>query len=74
MLMHLHVCSAGLPQPTYQVMPDGRYKPVHKESEQAKPQVIKLNMPSKQNKRRFSATAPGAAAQPAYLKVCLMRS
>lgn len=53
-------------------MPNGQYKPIPRaEPEQLKPFVIKPNMPHKQNKRKFTVTAPGIAANPAYIKVCL---
>lgn len=51
------------------LMPDGKYKPVPKEDEQAKPLVIKPNMP----KRKFSGLAAAATAQPAYTKVIPLR-
>ena len=52
-------------------MPNGKFKPVPKaDAEQAKPIVIKPNY-TKQAKRKFSATAPGAPAKPVYVKVCL---
>ena len=52
-------------QPGYMLMPDGKYKPVPKEVEQAKPIVIKPNMA----KRKFTGLAASAVAKPAYLKV-----